>query len=409
LLVAPHFHTCNHYCTPPIAMTALVQPSSITGFTSASPYGYGSFGSYRSSSLVPLVTITTVTQNPPIRKKGLFRKKTAAPLAAPVTTVTPGPGAVTVPGAVAPNLAWGAPVSTTSSTGPISVQGPISAGLPAVSGISQAQFAPSFVQQPLAVQQTVQQPLVAQQALGAVQQAAQPVQPLGTTTFSQPLATQGAVGQPLYQAQAAPVQGFSQQQFQQESHRFESNIPSAREAGNWNQLGENGWYNQAGGQQFSAQPMAMQQATGQQLYQAEPIVQQQGFNQAASQQASFAAPSQQMASSTTGTNLAASQGSNIGGYSWYNEQAGQSASSTFAQPMMSSNLGQASSINQPASMQQASSFEQQAASSVNQSMGQATSELGRAATQSLEGSLSHGVQGGSQFLSSAAPVGTGAR
>jgi hypothetical protein len=278
------------------------------------------------------------------------------------------------------------------------------------------------IQQPLAMQHVQQQPLAMQQVqpLGVqqiqplgVQQAAQPIQAVGaTTTFSQPagIATSQVIEQPLYQGQAQ--QGFSQQHFQQESRRFE-NIPTAREAGNWNQLGEYGWYNQAGGQQISSQ-----QATGQQLYQAEPIVQQQGFSQASSQQASFAAP-QQFASSTTGTNLAATQGSNLGGYSWYNEQpTGQG--SNFAQPMASSNLGQASSWAEPSSMgqassinQAASSFEQQAvntaASSFNQPMGQAASELGRAATQSVEGSLSRGVQGGSQFLPSAAPVGTGAR
>jgi hypothetical protein len=284
------------------------------------------------------------------------------------------------------------------------------------------------VQQPLAVQQSFQQPFAVQQQLQqplGVQQAAQPIQALGTTG----IATQGAVGQPIYQAQAAPVQGFSQQQFQQESRNFESNIPSAREAGNWNQLGEYGWYNQAGGQQISsggqqiAQPM--QQATGQQLYQAEPIVEQQGFSQQATSGAT-----QQLASSTAATNLGTTQqGSNLGGYSWYNEQAGQTSTfaqptgqgSSFAQPMTSSNFGQASF--EPASMQQqassinqpmaSSSWEQQAISSTtnasNQPMGQATSELGRAATQSLEGSLSRGMQGGNQFLSSAAPVGTGAR
>jgi hypothetical protein len=253
-----------------------------------------------------------------------------------------------------------------------------------------------------------------------VQSAVQPIQAVGATAFqaTQPagITTQNIIGQPTYQAQAAPLQGFSQQQVS-----GVTGIPTAREAGNWNQLGEYGWYNRSGGQQYASTGMAggMQQVTGQQLYQAEPTLQQQGFNRAVSQQfpqgqqagqASFVAATPQSASFTGQTTTFAAQPSG---------QAG-----SFAQPMASSNLGQASSFAEPSAMQSqgqasfinqpmaASSFEQQAASSAasgfNQQMGQATSELGRA-SQSV-GNIERSMQAGSQFLqSSTAPIGTGAR
>ena len=106
-----YFHTCKHFRTLFIAMTALPQQPTTMA------YGYGGntgFSNYGTSSAVPLVTVTTVAQNPaPARKKGLFgrRKKTAASTPAPVTTVTPGPGVSVVPGPGAPNLASGAPVT----------------------------------------------------------------------------------------------------------------------------------------------------------------------------------------------------------------------------------------------------------------------------------------------------------
>jgi len=305
------------------------------------------------------------------------------------------------------------------------------------------------LQQPLAFQQPLQQPLALKQPFQQpLVQAAQPIQAAGVATFqaAQPagITTQNIIGQPIYQAQAAPLQGFSQQQapnlgLQQEwqsSQRFEpSGIPTAREAGNWNQLGEYGWYNRFGEQQYPSKGMAsgMQQVTGQQLYQAEPILQQQGFNRAVSQQlpqgqqagqASFAAAAAtpQLASPAKESLAAApDRNLNVGGYSWYNEQAGQTSTfaaqplgqaSSFAEPS-SLIQGQASSLNQPMA---ASSFEQQAASSAasgfNQQMGQATSELGRASQSvgNIEGSLSRSMQAGSQFLQpSTAPIGTGAR